>query len=121
MPQPTLEERYDEKHRAADARGRRPVAAESCPGTSASSCCASSPGSCGAGPRSATSCSPRSATSTAGWWRRSSTTSRRVVVYPLMPPGYWAATTEIKTNYIAALQARPARESHAQTWQASQK
>jgi len=28
-----------------------------------------------------------------------------VVVYPLMPPGYWAATTEIKTNYIAALQA----------------
>lgn len=28
-----------------------------------------------------------------------------VVVYPLMPSGYWAATTEIKTNYIAALQA----------------
>jgi uncharacterized protein (TIGR00369 family) len=27
-----------------------------------------------------------------------------VVVYPLMPRGYWAATTEIKTNYIAALQ-----------------
>ena len=27
-----------------------------------------------------------------------------VVLYPLMPSGYWAATTEIKTNYIAALQ-----------------
>jgi len=26
-----------------------------------------------------------------------------VVLYPLMPSGYWAATTEIKTNYIAAL------------------
>ena len=25
-----------------------------------------------------------------------------VVVYPLMPPRHWAATTEIKTNYIAA-------------------
>lgn len=28
-----------------------------------------------------------------------------VVVYPLMPSGYWAATTEIKTNYIAPLKA----------------
>ena len=28
-----------------------------------------------------------------------------VVVYPLMPKGHWAATTEIKTNYIAALKA----------------
>ena len=28
-----------------------------------------------------------------------------VVMYPLMPSGYWAATTEIKTNYIAALKA----------------
>ena len=27
-----------------------------------------------------------------------------VVVYPLMPAGHWAATTEIKTNYIAPLQ-----------------
>jgi uncharacterized protein (TIGR00369 family) len=26
-----------------------------------------------------------------------------VVAYPLMPPGHWAATTEIKTNYIAPL------------------
>ncbi len=26
-----------------------------------------------------------------------------VVLYPLMPPGHWAATTEIKTNYIAPL------------------
>ena len=28
-----------------------------------------------------------------------------VVMYPLMPSGYWAATTEIKTNYITALTA----------------
>ena len=28
-----------------------------------------------------------------------------VVVYPLMPPGHWAATTEIKTNYIAPVKA----------------
>jgi len=28
-----------------------------------------------------------------------------VIMYPVMPPGYWAATTEIKTNYIAALKA----------------
>jgi len=28
-----------------------------------------------------------------------------VVVYPLMPSGYWAATTEIKTNYVAPLKA----------------
>ena len=28
-----------------------------------------------------------------------------VVVYPMMPAGYWAATTEIKTNYIAPLKA----------------
>ena len=28
-----------------------------------------------------------------------------VVLYPLMPPRHWAATTEIKTNYIAALRA----------------
>jgi uncharacterized protein (TIGR00369 family) len=28
-----------------------------------------------------------------------------VVVYPLMPKGHWAATTEIKTNYIAPLRA----------------
>ena len=28
-----------------------------------------------------------------------------VVVYPMMPKGYWAATTEIKTNYIAPLKA----------------
>ncbi len=28
-----------------------------------------------------------------------------VVVYPLMPAGHWAATTEIKTNYIAPVQA----------------
>jgi uncharacterized protein (TIGR00369 family) len=28
-----------------------------------------------------------------------------VVVYPLMPPKHWAATTEIKTNYISALKA----------------
>ena len=27
-----------------------------------------------------------------------------VVVYPLMPPKHWAATTEIKTNYIAPVQ-----------------
>jgi len=28
-----------------------------------------------------------------------------VVLYPLMPPKHWAATTEIKTNYIAPVQA----------------
>ena len=28
-----------------------------------------------------------------------------VVVYPLMKPGQWAATTEIKTNYIAPVKA----------------
>lgn len=28
-----------------------------------------------------------------------------VVVYPLMPSGYWAATTELKINYIAPMQA----------------
>jgi 1,4-dihydroxy-2-naphthoyl-CoA hydrolase len=28
-----------------------------------------------------------------------------VVVYPLMPRGHWAATTEIKTNYIAPVKA----------------
>jgi 1,4-dihydroxy-2-naphthoyl-CoA hydrolase len=28
-----------------------------------------------------------------------------VVVYPLMPAGHWAATTEIKTNYIAPVKA----------------
>jgi 1,4-dihydroxy-2-naphthoyl-CoA hydrolase len=28
-----------------------------------------------------------------------------VVMYPLMPSGYWAATTEIKTNYVTALTA----------------
>ncbi len=28
-----------------------------------------------------------------------------VVVYPLMPPRHWAATTEIKTNYIAPVRA----------------
>ena len=28
-----------------------------------------------------------------------------VVVYPLMPSGYWAATTEVKTNYIAPVPA----------------
>lgn len=28
-----------------------------------------------------------------------------VVVYPLMPTGHWAATTEIKTNYIAPVKA----------------
>jgi uncharacterized protein (TIGR00369 family) len=27
------------------------------------------------------------------------------VVYPLMEPGYWAATTELKINYIAPMQA----------------
>lgn len=28
-----------------------------------------------------------------------------VVVYPVMKPGQWAATTEIKTNYIAPIKA----------------
>ena len=28
-----------------------------------------------------------------------------VVLYPLMPPKHWAATTEIKTNYIAPVRA----------------
>lgn len=28
-----------------------------------------------------------------------------VAVYPLMPSGYWAATTELKINYIAPMQA----------------
>jgi uncharacterized protein (TIGR00369 family) len=28
-----------------------------------------------------------------------------VVAYPLMPVGHWAATTEIKTNYVAPLKA----------------
>jgi uncharacterized protein (TIGR00369 family) len=28
-----------------------------------------------------------------------------VVVYPLMPAGHWAATTEIKLNYVAPVQA----------------
>jgi uncharacterized protein (TIGR00369 family) len=28
-----------------------------------------------------------------------------VVVYPLMTPGHWAATTEVKLNYIAPVQA----------------
>jgi 1,4-dihydroxy-2-naphthoyl-CoA hydrolase len=28
-----------------------------------------------------------------------------VVLYPLMPPKHWAATTEIKTNYIAPVPA----------------
>jgi uncharacterized protein (TIGR00369 family) len=28
-----------------------------------------------------------------------------VVAYPLMPIGHWAATTEIKTNYVAPLKA----------------
>jgi 1,4-dihydroxy-2-naphthoyl-CoA hydrolase len=27
-----------------------------------------------------------------------------VVVYPLMKPGQWAATTEVKLNYIAPVQ-----------------
>ena len=33
-----------------------------------------------------------------------------VVVYPLMPPRHWAATTEIKTNYIARAEGRRARD-----------
>ena len=48
--------------------------------------------------------SPRSATPTAGCLAAIVDHITGVVVYPLIKPGQWAATTEVKLNYIAPVQ-----------------